>query len=346
MAQKSIEIRRLSRALALAAATLSASPIFLSRCSSSSEDIPRSLSSSPPSPSFSFSFFSSSKTPISSLAEDTLFIAKLRSLATSSGSAPLINSRAPYSSTLVPLIPEALAGEEAVESRDPLAFTENCFLRAFGAVVVGGVLGFGIGALFSGYGALAPYDPALRDWQLVQEHQKQLAAAKIAQTTTGTTTSTTVLSTSPTPTTSTTSTPTTSHPASMASSLQRNTIAEVLAPVHLPVLNGPGAVPMSFPEPPTMSLRQAFVTGLREMVVRGWASGKSFGIVGGIYTVVDCNLEKLRGVKDFKSAVASGFITGAVIAAPAGVSAAIIGGSGFALFSALSEVVSPILFDH
>jgi hypothetical protein len=342
-----IEITRLSRALALAAATLSASPIFLSRCSSSSEDIPRSLSSSSSSSSSS-SFFSSSKTPISSLAEDTLFIAKLRSLATSSGSAPLINSRAPYSSTLVPLIPEALAGEEAVESRDPLAFTENCLLRAFGAVVVGGVLGFGIGALFSGYGALAPYDPALRDWQLVQEHQKQVAAAKIAQTTTGTTTSSTILSTTSTTSssTTTTTTTTTAHPTSVATSLQRNTVAEVLAPVHLPALNGPGALPISFPEPPTMSLRQAFVTGLREMVVRGWASGKSFGIVGGIYTVVDCNLEKLRGVKDFKSAVASGFITGAVIAAPAGVSAAIIGGSGFALFSALIEMVSPILFDH
>jgi len=319
---------RLSSALALAAATVS-TPVVFSRCSGSSDEVITS------------SRLVKSNAP--SLADDAAFVSSLRSLV--SPITPLLNPRAPFSSTLVPLIPEALAGEEAVESRDPLAFTENCLLRALGAVVVGGVLGFGIGALFSGYGALAPYDPALRDWQLVQEHQKQLAAAKAAQqsaTGTGTAASSTAAPL-----------PHSSHSPLQSSSLsataQRNTVAEVLAPVHmppLPSLNGPGALPMSFPEPPTMTLRQAFVTGLREMVVRGWASGKSFGIVGGIYTVVDCNLEKIRGVKDFKSAVAAGFITGAAIAAPAGVSAAIIGGAGFAMFSAIIEVVSPILFDH
>jgi hypothetical protein len=322
---------RLSSALALAAATVS-TPVIISRCSGSSDEV-----------TVTSSRLIKSKVP--SLADDAAFVSSLRSLV--SPITPILNPRAPFSSTLVPLIPEALAGEEAVESRDPLAFTENCLLRALGAVVVGGVLGFGIGALFSGYGALAPYDPALRDWQLVQEHQKQLAAAKAAQqsaTGTGTAASSTAA-----PLSHSSHSPLQSSSSSLSATAQRNTVAEVLAPVHmppLPSLNGPGALPMSFPEPPTMTLRQAFVTGLREMVVRGWASGKSFGIVGGIYTVVDCNLEKIRGVKDFKSAVAAGFITGAAIAAPAGVSAAIIGGAGFAMFSAIIEVVSPILFDH
>lgn len=322
--------KRLSSALALVAAAAVSAPVVI-RCSGGSDDKnhPRST-----------------KTLVTSLADDAVFVSSLRSFATPQ--TPLLNPRAPFSSTLVPLIPEALAGEEAVESRDPLAFTENCLLRALGAVVVGGVLGFGIGALFSGYGALAPYDPALRDWQLVQEHQKQLAAAKVLQQNASTTTTVSSASAAITPTPTSSSVTTTSplQSSSLAVTAQRNTVAEVLAPVHMPSLNGPGALPMSFPEPPTMTLRQAFVTGLREMVVRGWASGKSFGIVGGVYTVVDCNLEKLRGVKDFKSAIASGFITGAAIAAPAGVSAAIIGGAGFAMFSAIIELVSPILFDH
>ena len=47
-----------------------------------------------------------------------------------------------------------------------------------------------------------------------------------------------------------------------------------------------------------------------------------------------------------KNAMASGFATGAIIAAPAGAAAMVMGGAGFAAFSAVIEVASPYLFDH
>ena len=77
----------------------------------------------------------------------------------------------------------------------------------------------------------------------------------------------------------------------------------------------------------------------------GWSSAKSFGVIGGIFSVVECALEKLRGVKDMKNAVASGFATGAILAASAGPAAMVIGGAGFAAFSAVIELAGPYIFE-
>jgi len=84
---------------------------------------------------------------------------------------------------------------------------------------------------------------------------------------------------------------------------------------------------------------------MREMRSKGWSSAKSFGAVGGLFTLIECALERLRGVKDMKNAVASGFATGAVLAAPAGPAAMVLGGAGFAAFSAVIEVVGPYVFE-
>ena len=306
------------------------------------------------------------------------------------------------------LVLPALAAEDLHEGGDPLSFTENCVVRACGAVVVGGVMGFGIGALFSGYGAMAPYDPALRDWQLTQEHLRQqqvaaaAAAAKGASAGAPGTASMSALAaaapgalpviahaatsaTAPAVTASSAPAPALAAAGAIpaAKTAPRNFLLETLAPVHLPELgsplrpttaapplplgllptlplppslphlephlhphiNGAGALP--FPsEPPPQSIRAAFVSGLREMRVRGLSSARSFGIVGGVFTLVECSLEKLRGTRDMKNAIASGFITGAIVAAPAGPAAMVMGGAGFGAFSAVIEVVSPYLFDH
>ena len=279
------------------------------------------------------------------------------SAAAARASSPPAPPALPAPSRAVPFVPRLLLAPGAPELAvppDPLAFTENCLVRAAGAVVIGGVLGFGMGALFSGYGALAPYDPALRDWQLTQEHlkrQQALAAKGGAAGVAGAAGAAGAAG---------------SIAGAAAPLVPRNALLETLAPVHLPELGaamaaparaaaaaaplhlqlqGAGALP--FPsEPPTQSLREAFVTGLREMRQRGWASAKSFGVLGGIYTTVECSLERLRGVKDLKSAVVSGFLTGAIIAVPAGPAAMAIGGGGFALFSGVIEVLSPLIFDH
>ena len=68
-------------------------------------------------------------------------------------------------------------------------------------------------------------------------------------------------------------------------------------------------------------------------------------LAGGVYSTVECFLEKFRGKKDMRNAVASGFVTGALLAVRAGPKAMVIGGAGFAVFSAAMELIIPHVFD-
>ncbi len=65
-----------------------------------------------------------------------------------------------------------------------------------------------------------------------------------------------------------------------------------------------------------------------------------------MYTTIECFLERVRGKHDLPNAVAAGFATGAVLAARAGPLAMVMGGSTFAAFSGVIELVSPYVFDH
>ena len=67
---------------------------------------------------------------------------------------------------------------------------------------------------------------------------------------------------------------------------------------------------------------------------------------GGVYATIECFLEQVRGKKDMRNAIASGFATGAVLAARAGPTAMLVGGAGFATFSGGMELVLPYVFDH
>lgn len=80
----------------------------------------------------------------------------------------------------IPIIPDVLAGNELPDVKDPLAFTESCLVRGVGAAVMGGFFGLFLGAFLSGYGNLAPYDPALKDWQQIQAQQAAKVAAETA----------------------------------------------------------------------------------------------------------------------------------------------------------------------
>ena len=53
----------------------------------------------------------------------------------------------------------------------------------------------------------------------------------------------------------------------------------------------------------------------------------------------------MRGKKDMRNAVGSGFTTGALLAVRGGPKAMAIGGAGFAVFSAVMELVIPHVFD-
>jgi hypothetical protein len=318
-----------------------------------------------------------------------------------------------------PIVPPVLVGNDFPEQKDPLAFVEFCPVRGVGALVVGGAFGLLLGGFFSGYGQLAPYDPALKDWQALQA--KQLAAqqqAAAAATGAGgaaaaadgaAATAAAALKkpppSSPFPAISayspvhlppliTTPAAGAASPFAMASSMLGGSSslanaarssaaaggvglglssaaaaaagpstgaaaaaegavaagAAVGAPHGgggaAPALAHPSLGALPFPtEPPSVPLRVAFVQGLREMKTRSLASGKQFGIVGGVYTTIECFMEKARGRKDLPNAMMAGFVTGAVIAARTGPSGMVLGGAGFAAFSGVIEIVSPYIFD-
>jgi mitochondrial import inner membrane translocase subunit TIM22 len=85
--------------------------------------------------------------------------------------------------------------------------------------------------------------------------------------------------------------------------------------------------------------------GIIDMRNRGHSTGKNFAMVGAVYSTVECFLEKIRGKRDMRGAVTSGFVTGAVLAARAGPEAMIVGGAGFATFSAIMEILIPIIYE-
>lgn len=191
--------------------------------------------------------------------------------------------------------------------------TESCIFRAVMSGVMGGAMGAFFGAVFSGYGSLAPYDPALRDWQ-ASALAKQRADAV-------------------------------AHAAAEAAAAKAagRPVPVASFPAQFPGLHLPNT---ALGEPPSIPLRQHLIEGLYDMKTRAISQGKTFAIVGGIYSCVECSLEHVRGKKDMKGAIVSGFVTGATLSARAGPQAALLGGAGFAAFSIAIELLSPLIFDH
>jgi import inner membrane translocase subunit TIM22 len=215
------------------------------------------------------------------------------------------------------LVPDVLArgpaGGVPLEPPSVFAFTESCIFRAAMSGVMGGAMGAFFGAVFSGYGSLAPYDPALRDWQASSlAKQRADAVARAAA------------------------------DAVAAAAAGRPAPAAPI-PAQFPGLHLPDT---ALGEPPRIPLRQHLREGLLEMKSRALSQGKTFAIVGGLYSCVECALERVRGKKDMKGAIVSGFVTGAALAARAGPQAMLLGGAGFGAFSVVIELLSPMIFDH
>ena len=82
------------------------------------------------------------------------------------------------------------------------------------------------------------------------------------------------------------------------------------------------------------------------MKARSISQGRTFMIVGALFSSVECTLETVRGKKDMKNAIVAGFTSGAILSARAGPMAAVMGGGAFAAFSVAIELASPYLFGH
>ncbi|GAA5840443.1 hypothetical protein JCM3775_004699 [Rhodotorula graminis] len=65
-----------------------------------------------------------------------------------------------------------------------------------------------------------------------------------------------------------------------------------------------------------------------------WRQGKGFGAVGALYAGTECVVEGFRAKNDLYNSVYAGLISGAVLARKSGPRAMVLGGMGFAAFSA------------
>jgi import inner membrane translocase subunit TIM22 len=83
----------------------------------------------------------------------------------------------------------------------------------------------------------------------------------------------------------------------------------------------------------SLPLRDQLRQGFKDMGARSYSSAKNFGKVGAIFAGTECCIEGFRAKNDLANGVMAGCITGGVLAAPAGPSAAALGCAGFAAFS-------------
>ncbi|KAL2118412.1 hypothetical protein VTJ04DRAFT_8072 [Mycothermus thermophilus] len=109
-------------------------------------------------------------------------------------------------------------------------------------------------------------------------------------------------------------------------------------PYHTPTTPG-GASPIPGAPPGVTSisdlpLKQQLAHGFRDMGKRSWSTAKNFGMVGALFSGIECGIEGLRAKNDLANGVAAGCATGAILARNGGPQAMAVGCAGFAAFSA------------
>jgi mitochondrial import inner membrane translocase subunit TIM22 len=88
----------------------------------------------------------------------------------------------------------------------------------------------------------------------------------------------------------------------------------------------------------SMPLRKQLAIGFKDMGSRAWSTGKNFGMIGCLYTGIECGIEGFRAKNDLPGAIAAGCITGGIIARKTGPIGVLAGMAGFGAFSAAIEV--------
>lgn len=91
---------------------------------------------------------------------------------------------------------------------------------------------------------------------------------------------------------------------------------------------------------PDLQFREGIVAMRRGAI----SQAKTFALIGGLITLIECPLEQYRGRHDMKNAVVAGSITGAVLAARAGPKAMVLGAVGFAAFGMVMDTFFRDLF--
>ncbi|XP_047963227.1 mitochondrial import inner membrane translocase subunit TIM22-4 [Salvia hispanica] len=88
-----------------------------------------------------------------------------------------------------------------------------------------------------------------------------------------------------------------------------------------------------------MTGRQQLVYQAKQMGQRSWSNCKSFALMGFVFSLSECIVEKARAKHDITNTVVAGCVTGGTISARGGPKAACVGCAGFAAFSVAIEKV-------
>lgn len=101
-----------------------------------------------------------------------------------------------------------------------------------------------------------------------------------------------------------------------------------------PFHGGPGA-PGSPPQTiASLPLRRQLAVGFKDMGSRSWSTAKNFGMVGLLFSGIECGIEGFRARNDLANGVAAGCLTGGILARNGGPTAVVGGCAAFAAFSA------------
>lgn len=97
-------------------------------------------------------------------------------------------------------------------------------------------------------------------------------------------------------------------------------------PFHTPVGGTPQPVT-------TLPLRQQLRIGFKDMGARSWSSARNFGMIGALFSGIECGVESLRAKNDLTNSAVAGCLTGGILARKSGPQGVALGCAGFAAFS-------------
>ena len=84
----------------------------------------------------------------------------------------------------------------------------------------------------------------------------------------------------------------------------------------------------------SLPLRRQLAIGFKDMGTRSWSTAKNFGMVGLMFSGIECGIEGFRARNDLANGVAAGCLTGGILARNGGPTAVAGGCAAFAAFSA------------
>ena len=84
----------------------------------------------------------------------------------------------------------------------------------------------------------------------------------------------------------------------------------------------------------SLPLRRQLAVGFKDMGQRSWSTAKNFGMVGLMFSGIECGIEGFRARNDLANGVAAGCLTGGILARNGGPTAVAGGCAAFAAFRA------------